>query len=235
MWCARADIASGCLIRRGVGWVECAVRWRGDASGVVAWRRARGERMQRALVLERYACPGEHPTNAAHETTIDFGLGVGTCPSRTLAPSSICGSVAGGALSQCRCAASPPVSLLRSLTPSVRSVPASPWADHPVAHPPQPKSIFDKDVPPEEMIQGLLKMMPVGARTVTILPPEAVEEMSKEGKSRTRVCHVVVDAHSNGLKSRAVGLTATVGSERRVGPCPPLASTPAHPISATRA
>ena len=137
--------------------------------------------------------------------------------------------------SQCRCAASPPVSLLRSFAPSARSVPTSPWADHPVAHPPQPKSIFDKDVPPEEMIQGLLKMMPVGARTVTILPPEAVEEMSKEGKSRTRVCHVVVDAHSNGLKSRAVGLTATVGSERRVGPCPPLASTPAHPISATRA
>jgi hypothetical protein len=37
-------------------------------------------------------------------------------------------------------------------------------------------------VPPEEMIQGLLKMMPVGARSVTILPPEAVEEMAKEGK-----------------------------------------------------
>jgi len=46
-----------------------------------------------------------------------------------------------------------------------------------------PKSIFDKDVPPEEMIQGLLKMMPVGARTVTILPPEAVEEMAKDGEN----------------------------------------------------
>ena len=43
------------------------------------------------------------------------------------------------------------------------------------------KNIFDKDVEPHEMIEGLLKMMPVGARNVTYLPSEAVDQLAKDG------------------------------------------------------
>jgi len=42
------------------------------------------------------------------------------------------------------------------------------------------KNIFDKDVPSEELIKGILKMMPVGARTATYLPAEAVEQLGND-------------------------------------------------------
>lgn len=40
------------------------------------------------------------------------------------------------------------------------------------------KNIFDKEVPSEEMITGLLKMMPVGVRTCTYIPAIATKLMS---------------------------------------------------------
>lgn len=89
----------------------------------------------------------------------------------------------------------------------------------PSAHPRQPKSIFDKDVPPEEMIQGLLKMMPVGARTVTILPPEAVEEMAKEGKPRPAVrASLWSMSRVRKLLLKSCAGNRHAGSEWRVGP-----------------
>mmetsp|Transcript_27205 Transcript_27205/g.72023 ORF Transcript_27205/g.72023 Transcript_27205/m.72023 type:complete len:109 (+) Transcript_27205:48-374(+) len=53
--------------------------------------------------------------------------------------------------------------------PQVGKIPTGPHAG---------KNIFDKDVPLDDTIKGLLKMMPVGARTATYIPAEAVEQMS---------------------------------------------------------
>ena len=41
------------------------------------------------------------------------------------------------------------------------------------------KSFLEKDTPFNETIDGLLGLMPVGARNVTYVPAEAVEELSK--------------------------------------------------------
>ena len=48
----------------------------------------------------------------------------------------------------------------------------------------QQKSFLDKDTPPEEMIRGLLDCMPMGAKTVTILPAEAVQALADGGETR---------------------------------------------------
>mmetsp|Transcript_67380 Transcript_67380/g.119249 ORF Transcript_67380/g.119249 Transcript_67380/m.119249 type:complete len:103 (-) Transcript_67380:340-648(-) len=55
--------------------------------------------------------------------------------------------------------------------PNVGKIPSGKYAG---------KNIFDKDVPGDEMIKGLLKMMPVGARTCTYLPADAVATLSKD-------------------------------------------------------
>ena len=42
------------------------------------------------------------------------------------------------------------------------------------------KSFLEKDTPFQETVEGLLGLMPVGARNVTYLPAEAVEAMQKD-------------------------------------------------------
>lgn len=43
------------------------------------------------------------------------------------------------------------------------------------------KSFLEKDTPMQETIDGLLGIMPVGCRTVTYIPAEAMEQMGKDG------------------------------------------------------
>ena len=46
------------------------------------------------------------------------------------------------------------------------------------------KSFLDKDTPMQETIDGLLGIMPVGARNVTYIPADAMEKMSKDGNMK---------------------------------------------------